>query len=68
MITRTSGFGIIGNWAYFADSDTPSGMSVSYADDTYVQEFPTKDLMMAAHKEQFPDEHREQFLEEYTDQ
>ena len=64
MITRTSGFGIIGRYAYYADSDTPAGICVSYPDDTYVQEFATKELLMAAHKEQFPDEHREQFPEE----
>lgn len=67
MITRTSGFGIIGRYAYYADNDTPPGMCVSYADGTYVQEFASKELLSAAFREQFPDEHREQFPEEYTD-
>ena len=67
MITRTSGFGIIGRYAYFADSDTPVGACVSYSENTYVQEFATKELLMSAHREQFPDQHRQQFPEEYTD-
>jgi hypothetical protein len=66
MITRTAGFGIIGTRAYFPDPAYPT-LSVSYPDDTYVQEFATKELLMAAHKQQFPDQHREQFPEEYGD-
>lgn len=66
MISRTSGFVIIGKWAYFPDPAYPTAC-LSYRDDTIVQEFATKELLSAAHREQFPDEHREQFPEEYTD-
>ena len=66
MITRTSGFGIIGTRAYFPDPAYPT-LSVSYSNTTPVQEFATKELLSAAHKEQFPDQHREQFPEEYGD-
>jgi len=66
MITRTSGFGIIGTRAYFPDPAYPNAC-ISYRDDTVVQEFATKELLMSAHREQFPDQHREQFPEEYGD-
>jgi|TARA_R110000823_G_scaffold31649_2_gene89828 hypothetical protein len=66
MITRTAGFGIIGTRAYFPDPAYPT-LSVSYPDDMVVQEFATKELLMSAHREQFPDAHREQFPEEHTD-
>lgn len=58
MITRTTGFFIIGDQQYFPDPDHPT-LCVSYRDDTVVQEFATQELLMAAHREQFP--------EEYTD-
>ena len=66
MISRTSGFVIIGRWSYFPDPNYPT-ICLCYRDDTVVQEFATKELLSAAHREQFPDEHIEQFPEEYTD-
>ena len=57
MITKNSGSGyyIIGTGLFFENDN----MVVSYPDDTPVQQFTTEELLLIAHREQFP--------EEYTD-
>jgi len=60
IITQENGYWIINSGVIALDEN----IVVSYRDDAIVQEFASEELMMAAHKEQFPDEHREQFPEE----
>jgi hypothetical protein len=57
VITKNSGSGyyIIGTGLFFENDN----MVVSYPDDTPVQQFTTEELLLIAHREQFP--------EEYTD-
>jgi len=57
IITKTEGHFIINSAAVSLD-----GNVVSYRDDAVVQEFDTKEAMLAAHKEQFPDAYVEEEL------
>ncbi len=54
IITKTEGHYIINSAAISLD-----GNVVSFRDDAVVQEFGTKDEMLAAHEEQFPDQYVE---------
>ena len=53
ILTKTEGYFIINGGAISLGESNV----VSYRDDTTVQEFDTKALMLAAHKEQFPDQY-----------
>jgi len=52
IITKTEGHFIINRSAISLD-----GNVVSYRDDAVVQVFDTKDAMLAAHREQFPEQY-----------
>jgi len=52
IITKTEGHFIINGSAISLD-----GNVVSYRDDAVVQEFDTKDAMLAAHEKQFPEQY-----------
>ena len=53
ILTKTEGYFIINSGAISLTDST----SVSYRDDATIQEFDTEALMLAAHKEQFPDQY-----------
>jgi hypothetical protein len=53
IITKTTGYFIIDEGAIALSGNTV----VSYRDGATVQEFDTEALMLAAHKEQFPDQY-----------
>tara|TARA_R100001198_G_C5171815_1_gene172252 strand:- start:352 stop:525 length:174 start_codon:yes stop_codon:yes gene_type:complete len=54
IITKTEGYFIINTAAIALD-----GTIVSHRDDASVQEFSSKDEMMAAHREQYPEQYPE---------
>ena len=55
IITKEDGYFIINSAAFPLTENTV----VSYRDDAIVQEFATEELMVAAHKEQFPEQYVE---------
>ncbi len=56
ILTKTEGYFIINSAAISLSDDT----EVSHRDDATVQEFDTEELMLAAHKEQFPDQYSDE--------
>ncbi len=55
ILTKTEGHFIINDGAFSLSESTV----VSYRDDATVQEFDTEELMLTAHREQFPDQYSE---------
>ena len=55
IITKEDGYFIINSAAFPLTENTV----VSYRDDAIVQEFDTEELMVAAHREQFPEQYAE---------
>ena len=53
IITKTEGHFIINSAAFSLEGESV----VSYRDDAVVQEFESKDEMLEAHEEQFPDQY-----------
>jgi len=56
IITKTDGHFIINSAAISLDGNNV----VSFRDDAVVQEFGTKEEMLAAHEQQFPDQYVEE--------
>ena len=56
ILKKTEGFFIINSAAVALDENTV----VSYRADAVVQEFDSEEEMLAAHKEQFPEQYEEE--------